>query len=282
MARMRTYPEGVPSWIELRQNDVDAAQEFYGGLLRWTFHEETTPSAPVRSLVARLDGRDVAGLSSAGPDAADAPRSTDWMTSVAVDDLDAALRRIVTAGGRIDAQPRDDGGGARVAGVADASGIAFGLRQAGARPGAQAVNEPGAWNFSDLHTDDPDGAVAFYDEVFGWEFDEIGYATLIRRPGYGDHLAATADPGIRERQAQVAVPQGFEDAIAWLAPLGANERPHWHVAFAVADRDASATIAERLGGAILSTTDTEWTREAIVRDPQGAVITVSQFAPSAG
>jgi len=51
------------------------------------------------------------------------------------------------------------------------------------------------------------------------------------------------------------------------------------VTFTVADRDDSATAAERLGATVLSSADTEWTREAVVRDPQGATLTLSQFAP---
>jgi predicted enzyme related to lactoylglutathione lyase len=55
--------------------------------------------------------------------------------------------------------------------------------------------------------------------------------------------------------------------------------PHWHVSFTVADRDDSAAVAERLGGKIVSSMDTEWTRDALVRDQQGAEFTVSQFTP---
>jgi hypothetical protein len=47
----------------------------------------------------------------------------------------------------------------------------------------------------------------------------------------------------------------------------------------VHDRDAAAAASERLGGAVLTRGDTEWTRDALVRDPQGAVFTVSQFTP---
>ena len=50
--------------------------------------------------------------------------------------------------------------------------------------------------------------------------------------------------------------------------------------FAVADRDDTVAIVERLGGAVLTSEDTEWTRHAVVRDPQGAAFTVSQFAPT--
>jgi hypothetical protein len=33
---------------------------------------------------------------------------------------------------------------------------------------------------------------------------------------------------------------------------------------------------------VLSTTDTDWTRDAQILDPQGAVFTVSQYAPPSG
>ncbi len=49
--------------------------------------------------------------------------------------------------------------------------------------------------------------------------------------------------------------------------------------FAVADRDAAAAAAKRLGAAILAREDTDWTRTALVRDPQGAAFTLSQFTP---
>ena len=47
----------------------------------------------------------------------------------------------------------------------------------------------------------------------------------------------------------------------------------------MADRDAAAAAAERLGAAILAREATDWTRTARVRDPQGATFTLSQFTP---
>jgi uncharacterized protein len=157
--------------------------------------------------------------------------------------------------------------------------VVFGLWQAGARPGAQVANAPGAWNFSDLHAVDPEASAAWYGDVFGWSVDDLGFGRMIRLPGYGDHLAATSDPEIHERQAGVSAPPGFADAIGWMAPLLPGEEPHWHVTFTVADRDATAASVERLGGTVLDTSDSDWTREALVRDPQGGVFTASQFTP---
>ena len=267
----RTYPEGVPTWVDTEQQDPQAAQEFYGGLFGWTFTTVSPPGAPVYAIAA-LDGRDVAGLGQAN-DTAPA-----WNTYIAVDDAVSAAARLSAAGGEVTDDPGDVGPLGRFVSLRDPAGVPFRLWQAGQHSGAQAVNEPGAWNFSDLHTDEPD-SVAFYADVFGWSVQDLGFATMIRQPGYGDHLEATVDPGIRERQEGIAPPSGFEDAIAWVAALEPGEAAHWHVSFSVADRDDAAAQAQRLGAEVLSTTDTQWTRTALIRDPQGAVFTASQFTP---
>jgi uncharacterized protein len=71
---------------------------------------------------------------------------------------------------------------------------------------------------------------------------------------------------------------GFADAIGWLAP-SLSGHDHWHVTFTVASRDDSATTAEKLGAELISSQDTEWTKTAWIRDPQGAELTLSQFTP---
>jgi predicted enzyme related to lactoylglutathione lyase len=271
--QIRTYPAGVPSWVDTEQPDLEAAQRFYGELFGWTFETATPPGVPVPYVIARLGGRDVAGLSTG------AAEDVAWNTYIAVDDADAAATRVTAAGGELLSPPEDAGEGGRSAVCRDPAGAQFRLWQARRRPGAQAVNEPGSWNFSDIHTDDVAAVTAFYTEVFGWSLDDLGFGTLVRSPGYGDHLEATVDPGIRARQQGVSAPPGFEDAIGWLAPNEPGTAAHWHVSFTVADRDATATSAERLGATIVSTADAGWTRTALVRDPQGAVFTASQFTP---
>jgi hypothetical protein len=272
MSQSRTYPHGVPSWVDTEQLDARAAQEFYSSLLGWEISRVSPPDAPLYAIASSDDGRDVAGLAE-GEDA-----SALWSTYVAVDDADAAAGRVWAAGGEVVSEPADTGEAGRFAICRDPAGAVFRLWQARNRRGAQKVNEPGSWNFSDLHTDQPQTA-SFYAEVFGWAIEELGFATLVRRPGYGDHLAATVDPDIRARQAGVGAPPGFEDAIAWIGALEPGLTPHWHVTFAVADRDATAAQAQRLGAAVLSTEDGQWARTALIRDPQGAVLTVSQFTP---
>jgi predicted enzyme related to lactoylglutathione lyase len=161
------------------------------------------------------------------------------------------LGRIAAAGGEVLGGLYDLGPAGRSAVCWDAVGAEFAIWQPGRRLGAQLVNAPNTWNFSNLHAGDPERALAFYAEVFGWEADSLDIggetaATLWRRPGFGDHLEATADPGIRERQQ--GAPAGFEDAIAWLEALGPGEEvAHWQVSFTVADRASALATAERLG-----------------------------------
>lgn len=269
----RTYPHGVPCWIDTEQPDVDAAAGFYAGLFGWTFEDVMPADAPGRYLIAKLGGQDVAGIGS-GQDG-----TTAWNTYISVDDADAAVPRLVAAGASLLSAPADAGEGGRSAALVDAEGAAFRLWEANRRLGAQVANQPGAWNFSDLHTPNPDAARAFYGEAFGWQVDDIGYGLMVRSPGYGDHLAATIDPGIRTRQAGISAPPGFEDAIAWIVASAPDKPPHWHVTFTVADRDQTVADAERLGAQVLGQADTGWTREALIRDPQGGEFSASQFTP---
>ncbi|WP_439691935.1 VOC family protein [Curtobacterium sp. SP.BCo] len=269
----RTYPQGVPSWIEARQPDPDAAQAFYGGLFGWDVEERLPPGVPGSYRIVSVDGREVGAIASSADPAV-------WTTYVAVDDADAVAARVVELGGSA-AVPEDAGpGGAagRSVDCVDPRGAAFGLWQARARLGSQHINAPGGWVFSDLRSTDPERAIAFYERLFGWQVSGIeeGPSAMVRLPGYGDHLAATSDPDIRQRQA--GAPEGFADVVGALARM--DDGPDdWHVSFSVADRDDAAATAERLGGRVLGSWEGFWTRAAELQDPQGATFRVTQFAP---
>lgn len=52
-----TYPAGVTSWVDVEQDDVEAATRFYGAVLGWTFHDATPPGTPVATSSRRSTGR---------------------------------------------------------------------------------------------------------------------------------------------------------------------------------------------------------------------------------
>ena len=108
MTEPRTYPAGVPCWIDLESPDADAAREFYGRLFGWTFENAMPPGAPGHYFIARLGGRDVAAIGMPGDEVA-------WNTYVAVDDADASCASLAAAGATIVAEPWDAGPGGRAA-----------------------------------------------------------------------------------------------------------------------------------------------------------------------
>ncbi len=270
-ATPRRYPQGVPSWIEGRFPDPDAAADFYGGLFDWRFEERLPPSVPGSYRIASVDGHDVGAIGSSDDPAA-------WGTTIAVDDVDVTAARVVDLGGTATA-PMDAGpGGAagRGAECVDPRGATFALWQARDRLGAQYINAPGGWVLSDLRSTDPDAALSFYARLFGWERSSVqeGPSAMLLLPGYGDHLAATSDPQIRERQA--GAPAEFADVVAALARV--DEGPDdWYVTFGVEDRDDTATRVTTLGGRVLATWEGPATRAADVVDPQGASFRVMQY-----
>lgn len=269
------YPTGVPCWIDLSPPDPEAAADFYARLLGWEF-EDAAPAGAGPYLIARLGGATVAAI---GAPAAYDPSAPAWTTYVSVEDADAAAARVHDAGGAVVAGPEEVGAAGRLVACTDPEGAAFRLWEPRARRGAELVNAPGTWNWSDLATGDLDGAAAFYGSVFGWSAQETGYgdALLWRRPGYGDFLAER-DPSLRERHGAEGVPEGFSDAIGWLAPR-AGDTSRWDVTFSVADADAIARDAAALGGAVLTPPHDLGgvARLTVLADPRGARFTASQF-----
>jgi predicted enzyme related to lactoylglutathione lyase len=280
MREREGFPAGVPAWIDTRPADPDSAAEFYAGLVGWQF-ENRAPAGSPSYLVATLDGREVVAIGSrrAGDPASDA-----WTTYVAVDDADATAARVRELGGTVISDPSDLFDAARIAVCADPSGAVFGLWQPGTIRGAQVVNTPGSWNFSELNTGDVEGARRFYGALFGWEVDEVDLggnaATMVRLPGYADVLEQF-DPGIRQRHADFGAPPGFSECIAWIQAPDGDARPHWSVSFAVADADAVSARARELGGTVVvEPFDIAPVRSAVLCDPQGTQFTVNAFSPA--
>ena len=66
MSERDQYPAGVPCWVETLQPDPQAALDFYGPLFDWEFAGPgpVPGDPPGKYFVARVRGRDVAGIGS--------------------------------------------------------------------------------------------------------------------------------------------------------------------------------------------------------------------------
>jgi uncharacterized protein len=216
MTPRETYPPGVSCFIDTERSDVDAAMAFYAELFGWSFKQVTPEGAP-RFALAQVDGLDVAGIGDASSNGA--PPA--WNTYIAVESADAVAEKVERAGGTTLVAPFDFSAAGRMAVFTDPQGAAFRVWQAGEASGAELVNAPGAWNWSDLETRDIDASKAFYSAVFGWEYQDVdfgaGPSVMIRVPGYGDHLESIA-PGTLASHKELGAPDGFSDAIGWMQP----------------------------------------------------------------
>ena len=274
------YLPGVPCWVDTSQPDPEAAVAFYGGLFGWDFEDAMPPDSPGRYFIARLRGGAVAAV---GSQPEGGPPTAIWNTYVWVQSADDAASKVKDAGGGVVMDPFDVMDAGRMAVFTDPEGAAFCVWQAKEHKGARIVNEPGSLNFNGLSTRNADGAKSFYGSVFGWETLGLGGgAEMWRLAGYGDFLAQS-DPGLRERMGQSGAPEGFEDVVAALNPIGDDEPDvpaHWSVTFAVDDADATADRATELGGqVVVPPFDAPWVRMTVITDPQGATFTASKFVP---
>jgi uncharacterized protein len=271
MSARHGYQAGVPCWVDSISADAEASMRFYAGVFGWEF---TGPGPipgdpPGEYYVAQLRGRDVAGIGQApgGPH----PPPPAWNTQVSVASADETADRARRAGGRVLAGPFDAPPAGRTAVLADPAGAALCVWEPGERQGAALVNEPSAWAMSTLHTAHPELAKAFYAELFGWRSEAFGPpgsgVELFRLPGYGGG------------EAEQPVPR---DVVAALVALpaggGGGTGSHWAVDFWIADADAGADAAARLGGTVLAAPhQTPMFVQAVLADPHGAVFTVSQL-----
>lgn len=271
---------GVPCWVDTSQPDPDAAVDFYSGLFGWEFEDAMPPDSPGKYFIARLRGGDVAAV---GSQPEGAPPMALWNTYVWVESADDAAARVRQAGGRVLSEPFDVMDAGRMAVFTDPEGAAFCVWQAKQHRGARVVNEPGSLSFNGLQTRDVEAARSFYRSVFGWKTLGLGGgAEMWRLPGYGDFLEQ-GNPGLRKNMAEMGAPEGFEDVVAALEPIGddqANVPAHWSVTFAVEDADAIAARAAELGGEVtVAPFDAPWVRMTVITDPQGATFIASKFVP---
>ena len=272
MSTREDYPAGVPCWVDTNQPDPTEAAGFYGALFGWETEEAMPPDAGSHYFMARIGGRDAAAISSQPPGS---PPQAMWNTYVCVESADDCAARVREAGGRVLSEPFDVFDSGRMAVFADPESAVFCVWQPRSHHGSTVVNEHGAVNFHDLHTDDVQAAKKFYGVVFGWTTIDVG-SPMWTLPGYGDYLEQL-NPGLRAGMKKMGAPEGFEDVVARILPRD-GAPAHWGVTFAVDDVDAVTARVRELGGSVLSDPqNAPWVRFAVVADPAGASFTASQF-----
>jgi uncharacterized protein len=262
------FAPGVPCLVTGVFPDPQAAAAFYSDLFGWEMEGLMPEDRPGSYILGRLRGRDAAAIVS--EHGAPAPPEPAWTTLVWVESADEAAAKAADAGGHLIGRPFDSPGGGRQAVLADPAGAVFSVWEPRERRGAQVVNEPGAWSMSALSTGDAEGAKRFYSELFGWDTRSFemggGEITMFTVPGYVG--GEPQQPVARDVVAVTVPPSGDEDA-----------PPTWTVDFWVADVDAAVRKVSDAGGEVLAAPyDLPGAdlRQAVIRDPQGALLSLTQ------
>ncbi|HYY88921.1 MAG TPA: VOC family protein [Chloroflexota bacterium] len=239
---MPEYSPGTPMWIDLGTSDVEASKRFYGGLFGWQT-QDLGPEAGGYGFFT-LNGKMVGGV---GP-LMNPQQPPAWSTYISTSDAEATARSAQEAGGTVVVQPMDVMGQGKMSAFTDPSGAYIAAWQPIQHSGAEVINEPNSYCWTELATRDIETAKRFYPRVFGWGAETNQNYTEWKVGG---------------RSVAGAMPMSDQ--------MPANVPPHWLVYFAVADCDASANRAQELGANVMvPPMDVPVGRFAVLGDPQGA------------
>jgi predicted enzyme related to lactoylglutathione lyase len=247
-----TYEDGIPCWVDVSCADVAKSAEFYGALFGWDAPEGPAEFGGYRN--ATLQGKTVAGI---GPQM-DPNVPTVWSCYVKVTDAAATAGKVEAAGGSVMVPPMPIPGAGTMAIFVDTTGAVFGVWQPAEHTGAQLVNEPGTFCWSEILSSDLDKTKAFYGAVFGWD----------------SHASEGPMPYTEWELGERTIGGGMPKPPTM--PAGVPD--YWNVYFAVADIDASFAQAKDLGAtAMLEPMDSPAGRLATLQEPGGAVFSIIQL-----
>jgi uncharacterized protein len=95
-----TTTHGKFYWNELMTRDVERAKKFYADTLGWSFEGMPMPGGDGTYWIAKAGEESAAGiLDISSPEFGQVPES--WMAYIAVDDVDARVKKATVAGARL-------------------------------------------------------------------------------------------------------------------------------------------------------------------------------------
>lgn len=254
-------------WYELMTTDVAAARTFYSKVLGWGVQDASMPGLLYTFFTA--GNTFVSGLMELPEAARHTGTAPQWIGYVAVNDVDATVKRIRRLGGAVRVPPTDVVNVSRFSIVADPQQASLAvvkwLKPRGERLGDPA--EPGRVGWHELLAADCEAAFDFYRELFDWQRADAGAAAA-------NHRFAVRGQAIGAM---------FPKPPLFSAPL-------WLYYFNVRDINAAADRVKGAGGVILEGPIATPGGNRIVHcaDPQGVVFAlegrprhgIGYFAPA--
>jgi len=116
---------GTFFWNELMTRNVDGAKKFYADTLGWGFDAMPMPGGGGTYWLATMNGTPIGGmLDISGPEFGPVPES--WMSYIAVDDVDARVKKATAAGAKLMRPIFDVPGVGRIAILLEPGGAGIG------------------------------------------------------------------------------------------------------------------------------------------------------------
>ena len=242
-------------WHELMTTDPQAAAAFYSKVLPW----KTQPSGMPDYTLWVAGKAQTGGLMAQPESARGAPPS--WLIYIGTPDVDTTAAAAQRLGGKVLRPPADIPTVGRFAVLSDPQGATFAVFTPSGSPTGGAPASDFSWH--ELATSDPQGALAFYSELFGWS----------RGPAH-DMGPAGVYQLIEHGGAQVGGVYKLMDA---------SKPPHWLTYIRVVSVDRAAAAAKAAGGQVTQgpMEVPGGSRIAQILDPQGGAFAVHELAKPA-
>lgn len=138
MAEFVMPAHGAFCWNELGTTDAEAAKKFYTELLGWSLKEGEVGGPMIYNEIS-ANGQPVGGIYQMGPEFGGA--SSHWMPYVAVEDVEASVKRVEELGGKVCVPPSDIPNVGRFSVITDPTGATISLITLGMPPRGDSQGE---------------------------------------------------------------------------------------------------------------------------------------------
>ena len=167
--------EGRIIWHDLLTTTPAESRKFYGELFGWEFERPPSPLGFGNDdsyFLIRHEGKLIGGMLDANI-LNQQENVSQWISVMSVNDINAAVQQVTAAGGEVLTEPTDVGSRGWMAVVTSPDRAIIALLQTRLGDPGESDPQVNGWLWSELWTDDVDGATTFYAGVAGFDMEDI-------------------------------------------------------------------------------------------------------------
>jgi predicted enzyme related to lactoylglutathione lyase len=263
VAEFTSHTPGTFCWPELATTDQKGGVAFYRALFGWDVNEAPMGPGEVYSMLM-MRGKPVGAACTMRPEERQSGVPPHWNAYIAVENVDATVKKAQELGAKVFAPPFDVMDAGRMAVLQDPTGAVFQVWTAKRSIGAEILNEPGALCWTELTTNDTGAAEAFYTKLFGWTPKHSQQGSPLEYTEFS--VGGTPTIGMMPK------PVGMPEYVP----------SYWMPYFQVVSLDESFAKAKSLGATVMVPPQAvpNTGRFSVQNDPKGAMFALFEFKQS--